>query len=102
MKRLLLALLSGSIFLIPSLAAASATISSVTLNGGSVVSVDPGANITAVVTTVLTNKTKWKGTDWGINNTGATPYCENSKNAKDGTRNTDGPYTETLSIKAPA
>jgi hypothetical protein len=90
-------------FFIPALASASATITSVTLNGASSVSVDPGDTIVVSVTATLTDSTKWKGTGWGITSNATTPGCTNTKNAKEGTRNNQtGVFTETFSIKAPA
>ena len=68
-------------FLVPAFASA-ATITSVTVNGGSSVQVNPGDNIIVSVTAVLGAKEKWKGVDWGINTTGATPTCANTKNAR--------------------
>ncbi|HEY4501954.1 MAG TPA: HYR domain-containing protein [Candidatus Paceibacterota bacterium] len=88
--------------LVPAFASASSTITSVTLNGGSSVMVDPGGNIVAAVTAQLTDKTKWKGTGWGINTTSETPTCVNTKNAKEGTRKNDtGSFTEVAILKAP-
>lgn len=96
-----------AIFFIPSVSHASMTINSVLLNGIATtkIQVSPGANITATVNATLTSGTKWKATAWGMstssNSTQVT--CVNSKNAKEGTRNSpDGSYTETFQIKAPA
>ncbi len=96
-----------SVFLIPAAAAhASITITSVTINGSqtSSIQVQPGANINASVTALLSNGSKWKATSWSISNgPTTTTACVNSKNAKDGTRNTsDNVFTENFEIKAPA
>lgn len=69
-------------FLVPAFASA-ATITSVTINGGSSAQVNPGDNIIVSVTTTLGAKEKWKGTDWGINTTNTTSSCANSRNSKD-------------------
>ncbi len=96
-----------AVFFIPSTSHASMTINSVLLNGvaSAKIQVQPGTNITAVVNATLTSGTKWKATAWGMS-TSSNSYtvtCVNSKNAKDGTRNSpDGTYTETFTIKAPA
>lgn len=87
--------------LVPAFASASSTITQVTLNGASSVTVDPGGNIFAAVTAQLTDKTKWKGTNWGINTTGAMPTCVNTKNAKEGTRQKSEIFTEVAILKAP-
>src|SRR5579872_2627460 len=94
--------------LTPAAALASATLTTVTLNGATpngvspAAQVNPGDNIVVSVTGQLTDKTKWKGTDWGFTNTGAASTCTNTKNAKDGTRdNSTGVFTETYIAKAP-
>ncbi len=94
--------------IIPGISFASATVTSVTLNGSTpngvspAVQVQPGDNIIVSVTAQLTDKTKWKGTDWGINNFGMTSTCTNTKNAKEGTRdNSTGVFTEIFIAKAP-
>jgi hypothetical protein len=94
-----------AVLILPSVIQAGATINSVSLNGNTTgqIQVDPGDNITVILTTTLTDGEKWKGTNWGINNFGITSTCVNSKNAKEGTRNIqNGVYTETFTIKAPA
>ncbi len=102
MHKLLIGLLISLGFLVPAVASASATITQVTLNGGSSVVVDPGDNIVVSVTATLTDSTKWKGTGWGINQNTSTEWCSNTKNAKEGTRNNEtGVFTETFIIKAP-
>jgi HYR domain-containing protein len=103
MKKALTAAFIGLALFTPALASASATITSVTLNGGSSVQVNPGATITVVVTATLTDSTKWKGTKWGIGSGNLTTACANTKNAKEGTRhNATGVFSETFTIKAPA
>ncbi len=91
--------LSGTSF-----AFASVTLTSVTLNGSSgSIHVQPGDNIIVALTATLTDGSKWKGIDWGINNNGTADKCVNTKNAKEGTRNNStGVFTETFTIKAPA
>ena len=107
MKKLLALGAVLCVFLIPSTSHASMTINSVLLNGvaSNQIQVSPGANITATVNATLTSGTKWKATAWGMA-TSSGSYdvtCVNSKNGKDGTRNSpDGTYTETFTIKAPA
>ncbi len=102
MQKALTGLLISLGFLVPAFASASVTITSVTLNGGSTVQVNPGANITVSVTATLTDSSKWKGVNWGINGGNTTTTCVNSKNAKEGTRNNDtGVFTETFIVKAP-
>jgi hypothetical protein len=103
MKTAIVGLFISLGFLVPAFASASATINSVTLNGGSSVQVDPGANITVAVTATLTDGTKWKGTSWGISSGPMVSTCVNTKNAKDGTRNNaTGVFVETFTVKAPA
>jgi len=63
----------------------SVNVVSVTLNGGTYgngtyLQVNPGDPIRVTITADLTYKAKWKGTNWGINNSGATPICVNTKN----------------------
>jgi hypothetical protein len=96
-----------AVFLVPSTSHAAMTINSVLLNGvaSSKIQVNPGTNITATVNATLTSGTKWKATSWGMatSSNSYTVTCVNSKNAKDGTRNSpDGTYTENITIKAPA
>src|SRR3569832_334154 len=106
MKKLLALGAALSVFFIPSVSHASMTINSVLLNGTATnqVASAPGGNITATVNATHTNGTKWKGTAWGMATTSGGSYtvtCVNSKNGKDGTRNSpDGTYTETFTIKA--
>ena len=85
MNKAFVGLFIGLGFLVPAFASASVTITSVTLNGGAYgnghyLQVNPGDPITVTVTADLTNKSKWKGTGWGINTTAATPTCVNTKN----------------------
>lgn len=109
MKKMLIPLgvgmVMGSILLLPVIVSASATITAATINGGAPTrtQVAPGGNILVSITALLTDRTKWKGTNWGIANDGTTSICANNKNAKEGTRDSsDGAYTETFTIKAPA
>lgn len=90
-------LLCISIFVLTTAPAyASLTITSVTLNGGSSVSVAPSASITAVVnvTTTAGGSANWQGTSWTVN--GSTT-CENTPN-----NNGAGSYSESFTITAPA
>ncbi len=104
MKKLLVLGALLCFFFIPTASHAAVTITSVTINGGSTAQVQPGDNINISVTANLTDKSKWKGTNWSIsNNTNTFTTCVNSKNSKGGTQNNDnGLYTETFTIKAPA
>jgi len=102
MNKLTLWMFAGFLLLVPSFAFAAITINTATVNGGSSAQVEPGDSITVSVTAQLTNGSKWKGTNWGINTSGATPICVNSKNDKDRNSSTDGPYTQVFTITAPA
>lgn len=91
MKQALVSMAVAAGLFVPSFAFAywnsnpSVNVVSVTLNGGTYgngtyLQVNPGDPIRVTVTADLTHKAKWKGTNWGINNTGATPTCINTKN----------------------
>ena len=79
----------------------SRTINSVTLNGGSSVSVSPGASITAVVNVTTASSggnNNWHSTSWLISTTPpGTTICVDHLN-----HDADGTFTETFSITAPA
>jgi len=72
------------------------TIDSVTLNGGSSVTVAPNGSITVVVnvTTATPGNPNWGSTRWQI---GSSSACINHSN-----HNSSGSYSETLTITAPA
>src|SRR5689334_4666754 len=94
-----------SVFLIPSFANASVTITKVLINGSEAtqIQVQPGANINAAVTATLSDGSKWKGTTWSITAGATTTTASaNSKNAKDGTRGGSNVFTENFELKAPA
>ena len=79
----------------------SRAINSVTLNGGSSVTVDSGASIAVVidVTTTETGSPKWRSTAWSIATTtsGVLTSCVNHANHD----TAGGPYTESFTITAP-
>ncbi|MFZ5511952.1 MAG: hypothetical protein ACOZCP_18055, partial [Pseudomonadota bacterium] len=79
-------------------ATAALTINSVTLNGGSSVTVVPGATISVAIS-VTTDTTNWRSTGWRVAGTppGSTT-CVNHSN-HDGNNQT---FSETFSITAPA
>ncbi|RJX32417.1 MAG: hypothetical protein C4516_04095 [Oxalobacter sp.] len=92
----LLAAYSLSFFFF-SAAQAARTIDSVTLNGGSSVSVEPGTSITVSITvTTSGGDDNWQSTGWRIANGAGGYTCVNHAN-----HNTDGTYTETFTITAP-
>lgn len=91
-----------TIVCMPLSASAALTITSATVNGGSSTLVLPGGDVLVSLTTNLTNNSKWKGTNWGITNTGTTPICFNTNNDKDRQSETDGLYTQTFTFTAPA
>src|SRR6185437_605279 len=78
----------------------SRTINSVTLNGGTSVSVSPGASITAVVNVTTTGSganTRWRSTGWSIGTTAPGPVtCVDHTN-----HDVNGTFAETFSITAP-
>lgn len=84
----------------PSIAYADRTITSVTLNGGSSVSVAPSATISAVVnvTTNNTGSSRWRGTGWLIASSppGADACIDHTNHDNVGT------YSETFNITAPS
>lgn len=92
----LLALVS----LIPSVAYADRTVTSVTLNGGSSVSVAPSATISAVVnvTTDSTGSSRWRATGWLI--ASSPPGANACFNHTD--HDSAGAYSEAFNITAPA
>lgn len=97
----LVAVVFVGLFLFPVQAHADRTIASATLNGGSSVTVAPGATITAVVD-VTTNgagaAARWRSTGWSISTTapGAVTCVDHANH------NGAGTYSETFSITAPA
>src|SRR5262245_51919351 len=72
-------------------ALATLTIQSATLNGGSSVTVQANATITAAVT-VVTSASNWKGTQWNISSN----QCVDTTD-----HNVNGTFTESFSITAP-
>jgi fimbrial isopeptide formation D2 family protein/uncharacterized repeat protein (TIGR01451 family) len=87
----------ASFMVLPLEAYANRTITSVTLNGASIVSVPLGSSISAVVNVTTTNSggAKWQSTSWRIGSGAVT--CVNH-----GDHNNAGNYSETFSITAPA
>ena len=76
----------------------SRNINSVTLNGGSSVTVAPGASITASVNvTTKSSDNDWKSTGWRISTTSGSLTCVDTPN-----HTSSGTYTESFSITAPA
>ncbi|MGD0204845.1 MAG: VWA domain-containing protein, partial [Dehalococcoidia bacterium] len=76
----------------------SRTINSVTLNGGSSVTVAPGASITAAVTVKTAySDNDWKSTGWRISTTSGSFTCVDTPD-----HTSSGTYTESFSITAPA
>lgn len=73
---------------------AAKTIDSVTLNGSASVTVEPSASITAAVTVTTTGGTNWQSTTWTVNS--VTTCVDHTDH------NTNGTYTESLTITAPA
>jgi hypothetical protein len=79
----------------------SRTINSVTLNGGTSVTVTPGAPITVVINVSTDNgggTQNWRATTWRIANSTGTGSCVDHILNHDGV----GTYSETFSITAPA
>jgi hypothetical protein len=79
----------------------SRTINSVTLNGGTSVTVAPAATITVVINVTTDNgggTQNWRATSWRIANSTGTGSCVDHILNHDGV----GTYTETFTIPAPA
>jgi MSHA biogenesis protein MshQ len=93
--------LFGGLALLSADALAQRTITSVTLNGGSSVTVAPGGSITAVVQVTTAgngSNARWRCTNWRI---AATP--PGTMTAEDhGNHENAGSYTETFTVTAPA
>ncbi|MFH1495906.1 MAG: DUF6701 domain-containing protein [Pseudomonadota bacterium] len=89
----------GCLALITGNAHAARTINSVTLNGGAVVTVAPGAAITADINvTTSGGDNNWQATGWRISTSApGAVSCENH-----GNHNNSGTYNEAFSVTAPA
>jgi len=75
----------------------SRTINSVTLNGGSSVTVLPGESITVSVNATVSGSTAWGSTSWQLSLFPLIPSCKNTPN-----HNANGTYTETFTVTAPS
>ncbi len=78
----------------------SRTIDSVTLDGGSAVTVEPIATIVASVTATTTSNDDWGSTSWRIST--ADSGSMNCVNTTDHTTNPGGTFTESFNITAPS
>ena len=92
---LTLLILVASLAISSHLALAQLTITSVTLNGSSTVTVSPGAPITAAVTVTVGAGGIWRGTQWSIG--GGSFTCANH-----GNHNGPGTFTDTFTVTAPS